>query len=401
MKSELPADWTTVPLGECGKWMSGGTPSTKNSSYWDGDIPWISSGSLTSFLISDSNRRVTAKGAKNGTRLVPARTILFVVRGMSLVSEFRVGITQQEVAFGQDCKAIRVHDGVHPEYLAYALDGLSPRVLRLVDRASHGTGRLSTDSMRKLNIPMPPMSEQQAIAAFLGAIDDKMQVNRRLVATADSLALQNLEQAFRDASNDASLPDLVEFNPQVKLAKGQEYGFVEMSAVRPYVPTPMCIAKTYVGSGARFRQYDTLLARITPSLEHGKTAFVNFLGSVDSVGFGSTEFIVMRTRGKVSPGYVYYLARSRQIRDHAIANMTGSSGRQRVPVDCFDNLVVPLPDTATTGSLGRHFDEILELILSAQMESQTLEQLRGTLLPELISGRVRIPEAEAMVEEAV
>src|SRR5690625_4201006 len=92
------------PLGDCGKWLSGGTPSRSNMDFWGGEIPWISSKSLDRFYVQNSDLRVTEAGAANGTQLVPADTVLFVVRGMSLANEFRVGITQRPVTFNQDLK---------------------------------------------------------------------------------------------------------------------------------------------------------------------------------------------------------------------------------------------------------------------------------------------------------
>src|SRR4051812_8111083 len=104
--SDLPFGWTTTTLGECAIWYSGGTPSTSVPEYWGGDIPWITASSLHDFYVRDSERKITKLGLQNGTRLMPQDTIIFVVRGMSLKSEFRVGIARRPVAFGQDCKAI-------------------------------------------------------------------------------------------------------------------------------------------------------------------------------------------------------------------------------------------------------------------------------------------------------
>ena len=102
MSDSIPVVWSVLPFGECGEWYSGGTPRTSVSEYWGGDIPWITSSSLQSFYVKDSERRVTPIGLANGTRLMPTGTILFVVRGMSLKKEFRIGVAQRPVAFGQD-----------------------------------------------------------------------------------------------------------------------------------------------------------------------------------------------------------------------------------------------------------------------------------------------------------
>ncbi|MGW7594723.1 hypothetical protein, partial [Streptomyces rubiginosohelvolus] len=101
--------------------------------------------SLKSRWIDESDRKVTELGAQNGTRLVSAGAVLFVVRGMSLTSEFRVGLTQRRVAFGQDCKALIPLDWIDPLALYLAIVTRSREVLEMVDTAGHGTGRLSTD----------------------------------------------------------------------------------------------------------------------------------------------------------------------------------------------------------------------------------------------------------------
>src|SRR5207237_7407714 len=102
----LQTKWPTRKLADCGEWVSGGTPSRANALFWNGNIPWISSKSLKSFDLSDSEDRITQYAVENGTALVPKRTVMFVVRGMSLANEFRVGVTTRPVAFNQDLRAI-------------------------------------------------------------------------------------------------------------------------------------------------------------------------------------------------------------------------------------------------------------------------------------------------------
>src|SRR5262245_46972063 len=110
------SDWPTRPLRECARWYSGGTPNRAIGSYWNGSIPWISAKSLIHFFVADSEEQVTEEGARNGTRLVPKDTILFVVRGMSLKTEFRMGITTRPVTFNQDLKALVALDDMHPQF---------------------------------------------------------------------------------------------------------------------------------------------------------------------------------------------------------------------------------------------------------------------------------------------
>ncbi|MFF0102754.1 restriction endonuclease subunit S [Micromonospora sp. NPDC005257] len=173
--------WRTMRLADTGRWLSGGTPNTSFPAYWGGDIPWISASSLKDFDIAHSNRRVSQLGASSGTRIVPPNTTLFVVRGMSLKNEFRVGVTRREVAFGQDCKAIIPRPGVDARFLAYSLAANADRVLAMVDEAGHGTGRLPTDQLAALKIGVPEPAEQRRIVDILDSLDGSIRSTERLI----------------------------------------------------------------------------------------------------------------------------------------------------------------------------------------------------------------------------
>jgi type I restriction enzyme S subunit len=144
-----------VSMADCAEWFSGGTPRTSEESYWGGDIPWISALSLKSPWIDDSDRKVTPLGVKNGTRLMPKGTVIFVVRGSSLDTEFRIGLTQREVAFGQDCKALRARGRIDPAVLFVAIKSRTSEILQLVDHTGHGAGRLATDLISRVTIILP------------------------------------------------------------------------------------------------------------------------------------------------------------------------------------------------------------------------------------------------------
>ncbi|MEU6775990.1 restriction endonuclease subunit S [Streptomyces sp. NPDC046759] len=150
------AEWRSLPLGSAARWHSGGTPKTSIPEYWNGDIPWISAASLKSPWIRDSDRSVTKLGARNGTRIAAPNSILFVVRGMSLKNEFRVGIAQREITFGQDCKALVANPGIDSTTLFLAVKSRAQEILQMVDLAGHGTGRLATDRLAALTVKLPP-----------------------------------------------------------------------------------------------------------------------------------------------------------------------------------------------------------------------------------------------------
>ena len=143
------------------------------------------------------------------------------------------------------------------------------------------------------------------------------------------------------------------------------------------------------GSGMRFMDGDTLVARITPCLENGKTCFVDFLGD-GKVGWGSTEYIVLRPKPPLLPEYAYFLARTEDFRNFAISNMTGTSGRQRVPADCLNHFQVEVPPAMLAERFGQFARTVFAKMKANDEESRTLAALRDALLPKLLSGAVRV-----------
>ena len=138
------------------------------------------------------------------------------------------------------------------------------------------------------------------------------------------------------------LGDFIQINPKVRLEKNALYPFVEMKVLDPSVRSVSTqVSKKYSGSGSKFETGDTLLARITPCLENGKTS--QYVGK-KTPAWGSTEFIILRqVPEKSDNGFIYYLARSPEFRAHAVQSMVGTSGRQRVPNDAVQNYEYEMP----------------------------------------------------------
>lgn len=138
------------------------------------------------------------------------------------------------------------------------------------------------------------------------------------------------------------LADIAEFNPRESLSKGTLAKKIAMDQLEPFCrDIPSYEFSPYHG-GTKFRNGDTIMARITPCLENGKIAKVNILKD-DEVGFGSTEYIVFRAKDGTDPDYLYYLVSSSFVREPAIKSMVGSSGRQRVQTDVLQNLDLNVP----------------------------------------------------------
>ncbi len=164
--------------------------------------------------------------------------------------------------------------------------------------------------------------------------------------------------------NEVRLGDVIVFNPSEKIPKGHIAKKVAMEKLRPFYKFIEGYELAEFKGGSRFRNGDTLLARITPCLENGKTAQVTFLGNGE-VGFGSTEFIVMREKpGRTDKDYIYYLAITPQFRSVAVKSMIGTSGRQRVQQDVLENTTILLPSLCEQKAIAAIFsclDDKIEL----------------------------------------
>lgn len=139
------------------------------------------------------------------------------------------------------------------------------------------------------------------------------------------------------------MDEIADFNPHESIKKGTIAKKIAMDKLQPFCrDIPSYEIESFSG-GTKFRNGDTIMARITPCLENGKTAKVDVLDN-DEVGFGSTEYIVFRAKEGNDPDFIYYLVTSPVIRKPAIKSMVGSSGRQRVQTDVVQRLKVRVPD---------------------------------------------------------
>ena len=141
----------------------------------------------------------------------------------------------------------------------------------------------------------------------------------------------------------APLIDYIEVNPKETIIKRHLSKKIGMDKLQPFCRDVAGYEIVEFNGGSKFRNGDTIMARITPCLENGKTAMVNILDE-NEVGFGSTEFIVFRAKKELTvPDFVYYLVCSPFVRNFAIKSMVGSSGRQRVQTEVLENLEINFP----------------------------------------------------------
>jgi type I restriction enzyme S subunit len=220
----MASEWHDMTLGQLTDFLSGGTPSKDVAKYWSGSTPWVSAKDMKQFRLEDTEDHVTEDGVANGTKLVPAGTVLLLARGMTLLNDLPICVLNRPMTFNQDVKALRPKLGTRNEFLPYLLLGNKDRLLKLVDLAGHGTGRLNSDELKALDVVLPPEPEQRAIARILGTLDDKIELNRRMNETLETIARALFKSWF------------VDFDPVRAKADGRDPGL------------PQCIADLFPDS---------------------------------------------------------------------------------------------------------------------------------------------------------
>lgn len=176
------------------------------------------------------------------------------------------------------------------------------------------------------------------------------------------------------------LSDLIDFNPKRPIEKGAIAPFIEMADLPEGERDVSGIGnRVFNGGGSKFKNGDTLFARITPCLENGKTAKVSGLPE-NAVGHGSTEFIVMAAKDpSVDEDFVYYVARHPEFRAYAKGRMEGTSGRQRVSWQAISDYEIPDFSSLERSGIGSVLSSMDNLISSSRGVSQALEAMARTL----------------------
>ncbi len=327
-----------------------------------------------------------------------------------------IGFGSTEFFVFRGKKGVSTSDFVY--YLAQSELIKEPAIKSMV--GASGRQRADLDVIRNIDIKLFSIDEQIQIASFLSNYDNLIENNNRRIAILEDMA-QSLyrewfvnfrypnhqDNVYADGkpklidSRLGKIPegwqvktasDVIAINPQTRLNKDGEKPFVGMSGLSEASMVISNIIEKPGNSGAKFINGDTLFARITPCLQNGKTGFVQFLTPEKPVGFGSTEFIVLRESDYLSSEFIYLLSRSNDFREHAIQSMTGATGRQRVHNDCFASYYLAVPPKVLMNEFTKLVKPMFKCIFNLSQKNENLKQQRDMLLPKLISGQIELKD---------
>ena len=412
---DVSSEWQEYRLGDITRWASGATPSKQNPEYWGGSIPWISASSMKAKICAISDERITEEAVRSGARMCDPGTILLLVRGSELHKRIPIGVATTRVAFNQDVKAITTCSGdLLGDYLYYLLKGNEEFLLNSVEFTGIGAGKLETPFLQDLVFPLPTREEQTLITDFMIALDDKIELNRKTNETLEAMAKALFKSWFVDfdpvrakaegrptglpAVISDLVPDSFEDSELGEIPSGWEIGGLEEFLVlqRGFdLPAPQRIKGAYpvVAASGVSGTHNEAMA-FAPGVVTGRS------GVLGKVFYIQTDFFPLNTTlwakefRLATPIYGYFL-----LSDIDFAVFNAGSAVPSLNRNHLVSLRFPLPPKALVVSFTEVAAGLMKRKEGIAAETSNLSTTRDTLLPKLISGELRIPDAEKMLEE--
>jgi type I restriction enzyme S subunit len=364
------SDWKECKLGDVAEIVGGGTPSTKINDYWNGDIAWLTPRDLSNFtgrFISSGERNITKHGLLNSSaRLLPKGSVL-------LSSRAPVGylaIAKNEITTNQGFRSLIAKGNTTTDFLYYLLKN---NVEYLKSQATGTTfGELAGSTLKSLTFNFPPLLEQRVIASVLSSLDDKIDLlhreNRTLEAMAETLFRQWFVEGADKRWEAQPIGDL--FN--ISSGKGLKKEEFNDNGIYPVL-----------GANGEIGRTDKYLF-------DGKLIFTGRVGTLGNVFIINNEKVWLSDNTLVIKPYnyfysIYYILKTIKLEEYNVG-----STQPLIRQSDIKAIEFALPSDATL----KKFENEAELLFSKtnfnNKQIRTLEKLRDTLLPKLMSGEVRV-----------
>ena len=386
-----PPNWPILAIDDlCSRVTSGGTPSRARSDYYvGGAIPWIKTGELNDGFIRGSEENITDLAVQeSAAKILPSKTILMAMYGATVGA---LGTLSHPAACNQaSCAMVTDRSKCHFRWLFYALLNDRPRIVSLATGAAQQN--LSGTVIKRFGYATPSLAEQIAIAEVLGALDDKIAANATLVATADELAATSYQESMAGQAESRSLSSLAKF------VNGMAFTKDATGTGRVVIR----IAELNSGLGGSTVYNDIEVA--DQHLARPGDLLFAWSGSLTVHRWNRPEAIVNQHIFKVIPTGVPLWVVNAALREK-LADFKGIAADKATTMGHIQRRhldePVRIPTAEGFARYGGLMTALWDRALQAEQESLTLAKLRDTLLPELMSGRLRVKDAEKAVGEVV
>lgn len=395
-------NWGIAILKDIILTASGGTPSRKKIQYFQGNIPWVKSGELTDSYIYETEEHISELAVHSSSaKIFPKGSLLIALYGATIGKMSFLGVP---AATNQAVCCLFNSPSIDSYFLFYYL--LLKRSF-LINQGKGGAQKnISQETLKLLPIPVPPMAEQKRIVKkieeLFGVIDEQV---KRLEATRAALVSYRqsiLQQAFSGKLHKTTdwkkitLKEAVDINPKTvlpALSDSEMVSFLPMPAVQEeslkYAEQKSSFGKVKKGY-TKFRDKDVLFAKITPCMENGKGCIVHNLSH--GIGFGSTEFHVLRCHKDISPKFIYYFVIRRTFRAEAKNKMSGAVGQQRVPAEFLKEYSFTRPSLPEQKAIVKKIENAFAFADKAQAAItgalEQAKQLKQSILKRAFEGKL-------------
>ena len=382
-----------INISDIGKIITGKTPRTSITENYGGVIPFLTpSDDLTRKHVVKTGKTLSFKGLNEVKNcLIPEKSICVSCIGSDLG---KVVMTNAPTVTNQQINSIIVNDEFDPDFIYYLMK-IVGRELNFISKTSTAVPIINKSTFSNTEVLVPSLENQIRIGEILSSLDDKIELNRQINDNLEQQAQAAFNNIIANTTSDKTvrLSEIAWLNPKRSISKGSVARSIEMAHLPTTGSFPSGWEMKEYNGGMKFQNGDTLMARITPCLENGKVAFVNFLED-DEIAFGSTEYITMTPKRQFAPEVLYFLVRNAEFIDFAVKNMNGSSGRQRVSADTIGTYELPDITLEELHMLETIAREALTKIKYNSLENMRLAEMRDTLLPKLMSGEFKINEID-------
>ena len=380
----------------CTKIGSGATPRGGKESYSEKGISLIRSQNVLDYKFSyDGLAHITEEQAEKLNNVeVRSNDVLLNITGDSVARACKVVSSVLPARVNQHVAIVRANEDVAlSSYILYYLQ-LSKKNLLLLASGGATRNALTKEMIENLQISIPSIERQEKIVAIIDNLQDKIELNNRINENLQQQSFALFEQLLSQSEGDlCKLSEIAELNPKRQLAKGVVARCIDMAQLSTSGTFPNGWEMKPYNGGMRFSNGDTIIARITPCLENGKTAFIDFLDNSE-VAFGSTEYIILSSKGVYPAEFFYCLARYPAFVDYAVKNMNGSSGRQRVSADTLGKYLLPRISEEEICLFRDTMTPMFKAMRNNSLENMRLSVIRDTLLPKLMSGELDVSDID-------
>lgn len=393
----MKSNWKTCQLDELVTFTSGGTPSKKKAEYWNGSIPWISAKTMKDEHISTSDLMISEEGLKNGSRLAPQGSILFLIRGSGLFNGIPICLVDKPVAFNQDVKCINSISEIENKYVFYWLLSQASTLSAIVGVTTIGAGKFDMDVIKRLEISYPEKEVRNEIIRIADAISDKIRLNTAINENLEQQAQAIFSNLFpKCMSNGIAMSNIIDVRDGTHdspKAKKEGYSLITSKHLQAYsVNKKEANLISYedfnkINERSKVEYGDILISMI------GTVGIISFI-SDKSIDFAIKNVGLFRTSQSAKLRfYVLNYLKTNEVANYIEQHLAGST-QKYISLTELRNLPIRIPSDEDLQEYNELISPIYGQIITLSKENQWLTELRDTLLPKLMNGEIDVSEVK-------